>query len=99
MTLTDGQVWNAIDRAKRAFRSAETKANRKAQRAMQRAIERYDARYDLEKASRENAIARAEAIQHIELETALVKYVDKLEAVRANAGEWADLVPVVRVKR
>lgn len=93
--MTDQQVLAAVDRAKRAFKTAETKAQRRFYKEREEARNFFGSS-DVEQAARHNAIHRAEAVLDNELSTARIRLIDALEDLRERAGEWADLVPRVR---
>lgn len=93
--MTDAQVLDGVARAKRAYKSAETKARREYAEEKKRVFAFFGSS-DVERAARENALLRAESYLDAKLAAARITLINKLEALRAVAGEWADLVPVVR---
>ena len=94
--MTDTDVWHGIESAKRKFKAAETRAEKKFSLAAQRAFKFYGFT-DIEQASRQNALQRARAVSDAEISKARISLIDALENLRARAGEWADLVPIVRL--
>ena len=95
--MTDKQVLDAVARAKRAHRTAETKAQRKAVRERKKVHALFSgAQDDVGRAARHNQLHRIDAVLDADLAIARVRLVDSLEETRARAGEWAELVPLVR---
>jgi len=93
--MSDKEVLMGIDKAKRTFKTAETKAARKYLLAKQKAFGFYGST-DVEQAARHNALQRARSVLDTETSRARIVLIDTLEKLRLRAGEWADLVPVVR---
>jgi len=93
--MSDKDVLIAVDKARRIFKTSETKATKKYSTAKQKAFEFYGSS-DVEQAARHNALQRAQAVLDAETSRARIVLIDTLEKLRMRAGEWADLVPVVR---
>ena len=93
--MTDRDVLTGVEKARRKFKSAETKAAKKYSQAKQKAFGFYGST-DVEQAARHTALQRAQAVLDSEVSQARVSLIDALEKLRTRAGEWADLVPVVR---
>ncbi len=91
----DHEIHAAVDAAKRARKSAETKAQRTFEAAKNRALTFFGST-DVERAARTNAIRRAQVELEQQLDAARAKYNATLETIRARAGQWADLVPAAR---
>ena len=93
--MNDGHVLDEVAAAKRACKSTETTANRRLAAEKIRVRSFFvDSDSDVERAAKHNAIKRAEAAFDETMSAA--KIIDRLETLRVRAGEWADLVPVVR---
>ena len=92
-SMTDRQVLVAVDTAKRALKSAETKAARALQAALSRAFTFFTGASDVEQAARANAIKRAERDYEIAVTRARQQYYVRLDEIRSYAGVWADMVP------
>ena len=93
--MTDTEVLQAVDKAKRSFKSAETKATRKRSLAREKAFSFFGST-DVEQAARANAVRRAQLEFEQDLNAAQAKYRDAMEILRLRAGRWSDLVPTVR---
>ena len=91
--MTDAQVNAEVAAAKRALKSSETRARKKYSTAKAHALRFFDRTYDVDRASQENAIRRAEITEAAALKKAQEAYARRLASVRAQAGEWIDLVP------
>jgi len=91
-SMTDGDVLDAMAKAKKTLKIAETKARRKFEKEKQRALAFFDAD-DVGRAARHNAIRRAEVLESSEMSRAQDGYRRRLEEIRRGAGVWADLVP------
>jgi hypothetical protein len=94
--MTDRDVWTGVEKAKRRFKSAETKATKKYSTAKKKAFGFYGST-DVEQAARHNVLQRAQAVLNAETSQARVVLIDTLEKLRSQAGDWADLVPVVLI--
>jgi hypothetical protein len=92
--MTDSAVLNAVSRAKRAYKTALTKARRAFVAAKERAM-KIDTSYDVDRAHRDCELRRAELAQETADIAARIRLIDRLEEIRWCAGEWADLVPTV----
>ncbi len=94
--MNDGQVLNEVAAAKRGFKTAETRARKQLSTAKKEATDFFANADDVGRAARHNAIKRAEAAHDEALARARIRLIDRLEDLRARAGDWADLVPRVR---
>ena len=90
--MTDSEVIDAVQKARRAYASAVMRANRAHQRAAKAAFSFFGST-DVEQAARNNAIHRAELTRSEAIERAADKCRAALEAIRINACALADLVP------
>lgn len=94
--MTDRDVLNSIDKAKKAYKTACTKARRELMTARDKAMSFFADADDVTMAARHNTLKRAELVCDSKLNDARVKYIDRLEKIRNVAGTWAELVPKVR---
>ena len=94
--MTDSDVLNGIDKAKKAYKTACTKARRELMTAKDKAMSFFADADDVTRAARHNTLKRAELACDSKLNDARIKYIDRLEKIRNVAGAWADLVPKVR---
>lgn len=96
--MTGAEVYKVIDNAKRALKTAETKARRYHKAAVDEAWRFFgnSPATDVERAAKHNAIKRADATLDADMADARIAYIDKIEKLRERAGEWADLVPRVK---
>jgi vacuolar-type H+-ATPase subunit H len=91
--MSDAEVNKAVKAARTALKAAETKAQKALNKATQEAFERFDGSVDVERAARENAIKRAQRAAEDSMRKARETYNKKLDDLRSEAGQWADLVP------
>lgn len=68
---------------------------RKLQKTKDEALSFFGTTDDVERAARSNAIRRAEITFENEINKARALLIERLGAIRASAGQWADLVPSV----
>jgi formiminotetrahydrofolate cyclodeaminase len=90
--MTDSKVLDAVQKARRSYASAVTRANRAHKRATSAAFSFFGST-DVEQAARNNAIQRAELTRSKAIERAADRHRATLAAIRLSAGAWAFLVP------
>jgi hypothetical protein len=92
--MTDSKVLDAVQKARRSYASAVTRANRAHKRATSAAFSfSFFGSTDVEQAARNNAIQRAELTRSKASERAADRHRATLAAIRLSAGAWAFLVP------
>ena len=90
--MTDTEVHDLVAKARRAYKSARTRANTRYNHAANEALARFGST-DVEQAARSCAVRRADQARWNAINAAETKYLTALAEIRMRAGLWADLVP------
>ena len=92
--MTDAEVITEVDAARHERQRAEARAQHARMVADKKIWEHLGrAQDDVGRAARGCALRRAEAACEVALRAAYAVWAGKMEALRARAGEWYDLVP------
>ena len=98
-SLSDAAVHDEIDRIRRAYKSAETRARNVYSAENTRIFSYFHDNDDVTRAARANALQRAAITLSESLDQAFEKRAKALRDLRLRAGAWADLVPSSNMTR
>ena len=90
--MSDAEVLDLVAKARRAYKSAFTRANKRYNVAANEAVVSFGST-DVEQAARSCAIRRADRARWDAITAAETKYRTALVEIKMRAGMWADLVP------
>jgi hypothetical protein len=91
--MTDTDVHAEVAKIKKVLRMKETKAQRAYQQEKDACFAQFGST-DVEQAARSCGMSRVKTVLSKKLTLARDEYQQRLDDLRARAGEWADLVPV-----
>jgi hypothetical protein len=96
--VTERQIHIEIERIRRAYKLAVTRSAKKRHVERCFCFARYTSGDDVERAARNNELARIDARDNESVSEARTRYHARLDALRARAGEWSDLIPTTHLE-